>query len=168
MAKKVSKARGDTLPNRKYIVCTWAGAATTVAYEQVSTMMGAREGAGWLISRVTLQPLAAAPMVVFASSSVVNFQLMTGKQTTLLAADDDNVVMAGTFFEGTGAGINRVFPLTLIGPILIASKDLTVAMDAAADTAPLSGSSWLFTIWYNWVNLGAKEWVEIAEAKGIA
>jgi hypothetical protein len=169
MAKK--KNVMDALPNRKYVTVTWAAATTTAVYTQFDTMMGAREGAGWLVSRVDVMFGGAVPPS-FSSLVVTSlrFQVLTGAQTVTLAPDDDEVVATIDYIsQGQTSGLtNVIFPLSWAGPILIASRELTCAMDGSIDIAPWQSVDMLFTIWYQWVKLGSREWVEIAEARGIA
>lgn len=171
MAKK--KAKGgmmDKLPNRKYVTVTWAAASTTAVYTQFDTMMGAREGAGWLVSRIDLQWGGAVPPAGLGVANTIRGQLLTGAQTTTLAPDDDEVVgtIDGEWALSTQGASFVQWPLSWVGPILIASRQLTCVLDASADAAPFQSAPMLFTIWYNWFQLGAREWVEIAEARGIA
>lgn len=169
MAKKRKGGFGvDRLPNRKYVTVAWAAASTTAVYTQFDTMMGAREGAGWLISRVDVGwqgPIGGSIGV----TNCVRFQLLTGAQTAPLAVDDDEVIASidrANTVNTQGAG-QLDWPVTWVGPVLVASRQLSCVMDATADGAPYQTVGMLFTIWYNWVQLGAKEWVEIAEARGI-
>jgi len=167
MAKK---ATGDTLPNRKYVTVTWAAATTTAVYTNVDTMMGARDGEGWLISRISVQPIGLLDGWQVVNSGV-RFQVATEEHAALLAPDDPSVIGTIDILTNllTGGGINQlVFPVTWVGPVLVAARKLTCMMDGSDDAAPLQSEGFLFTIWYNWVKLGAKEWLEIAEAKGIA
>lgn len=168
MAKK--KAMRDVLPNRKYVTVTWAAASTTAVYTQFDTMMGAREGAGWLVTRMDVGCVGPVPALTgVVGDNTARFQLATGAQVATLAADDDEVIATIDLWiaqDTTGAAIT-VLPLTWVGPVLVASRQLTCSMDAEADAAPLQSLGMLFTIWYQWVQLGAKEWVEIAEARGI-
>lgn len=159
----------DKLPNRKYVEVTWAAATTTAVYTQFDTMMGAREGAGWLVSRVDVQYLEVPPEIG-AVVAELRFQLLTGAQTTTLSANDDEVICTidRVIDQSAGGGLTD-WPVSWVGPVLIASRELTCAMDGASNVAPFQASlKMLFTIWYQWVKLGSREWVEIAEARGIA
>lgn len=170
MAKAHSKSIRDTLPNRKYVTVTWAAASTTAVYTQFDTMMGAREGAGWLISRMDVQYGGTVPPNASNVTSSARFQLCTGAQTATLAPDNDEVI-ATIDYEKTlvTSGMQvQIFPLVWAGPVLVASRELTCVMDAGVDVDPWRTQDMLFTIWYQWVKLGAREWVEIAEARGIA
>lgn len=170
MPTKKKGSMMDSLPNRKYVTVTWAAASTTAVYTQFDTMMGAREGAGWLISRVDILFGSAVPPTVNNVSNTARFQLLTGAQTATLAPDDDEVIATIDLALAVQTSGQRAFsmPISWGGPVLVASRELTCAMDASADTAPFQSQDMLFTIWYNWVKLGAREWVEIAEARGIA
>lgn len=170
-AKAAKKSTRDILPNRRYVVVTFAAATTTVAYTSFDTMMGAREGAGWLISRLDImsRDLAGANGWQTAAAGV-RFQLCTGAQTALLNADDDEVIASLDVvctLQTSGCDVT-VFPVTWLGPILVASRQLTCAMQGTDDVAPLQAQDFLFVIWYQWVQLTAREWVEIAEGRGIA
>lgn len=171
MAKRGVKGGGvDRLPNRKYVTVNWAPATTTAVYTQFDTMMGAREGAGWLISRVEVMFGGAVPPVwAMNIINTLRFQLATGAQVATLAPDDDEVIATidlSSGFVSSGSALGA-WPLAWVGPVLVASRQLSCTMDAAADEAPFQSQPMLFTIWYNWVALSAKEWVEIAEARGI-
>lgn len=173
MAKAKASKRGirDALPNRKYVTVTWAAASTTAVVTSFDTMMGAREGAGWLISRMDVMYGSVVPPASTGFLSCTpRFQLLTGSQSATLAPDDDEVI-ATIDLEAranTNGGWVTQYPLTWVGPVLVASRELTCAMDASEDEAPFQSQAMLFTIWYQWVTLGAREWVEIAEARGIA
>lgn len=173
MGKKAKAKMGilDKLPNRKYVIVTFAAATTTAVYTQFSTMMGAREGSGWLVSRMDVTPLGpVGPPPGPGDISSFIFQLATGGQVAPLACDDDEVV-GTTFLQSlmsTSGATMIQWPLTWIGPVLLASRQLTCSMDAQADVTIFQNVSMLFTIWYQWVALGAREWVEIAEARGVA
>lgn len=172
MAKKRSgRSMMDALPNRKYVTVTWDAASTTAVYTQFDTMMGAREGAGWLISRVDLQfGSNVPPDFSGVTSNGVRFQVATGAQTAMLPPDDDEVICSLDLgYGGATSGFHvQQFPISWAGPVLVASRELTCIMDATSNVAPYQNQDMLFTIWYNWVKLGAREWVEIAEARGIA
>lgn len=160
----------DVLPNRRYITVTWAAASTTAVYSQFDTMMGAREGAGWLISRMDVMFGGAVPPTPANNPQAVRFQLATGAQVATLAPGNDEVIATVDrqfHFQTNGFG-SLDWPLTWVGPVLIASRQLTCSMDASADSAPFQSSDMLFTIYFQWVILTAREWVEIAEARGIA
>ena len=170
MAKKEKAGMMDKMPNRKYVVVAWAAAATTAVYTQFDTMMGAREGAGWLISRLDVGFQGPLPPTWDPTSGTARFQLLTGAQVTPLAADDDEVIASldvGKHITTEGA-VNFLWPGSWIGPVLVASRELSCVMDCSADVAPFQSVAMLFTIWYQWVKIGAREWVEIAEARGIA
>lgn len=171
MAKKKQTASfRDRMPNRKYVTVTWAAASTTAVYTQFDTMMGAREGAGWIISRVDVQFKDNPPPLLALTTNTARFQLATGAQTTPLSVDDDEVIAnldLSLVLVTTGAGL-LVWPISWIGPILVASRELTCSMDAKGDAAPFQSVDMLFTIFYQWIAIGAREWVEIAEARGIA
>jgi len=171
MAKAKSKSMRDTLPNRKYVTVDWAAASTTAVYTNFDTMMGAREGAGWLISRLDVTLGGAVPIDLdMAADQSLRFQLLTGAQVAPLQPDDDEVIATiDLSFEVTTSGqILMTWPLTWVGPVLVASRELTCAMISGTNQSPFQSTPMLFTIWYQWVQLGAREWVEIAEARGIA
>jgi len=170
MAKKKTGVNtgSDRLPNRKYVVVSLAAASTTVVYSQFDTMMGAKEGAGWLVSRVDIQPRAMTDGWM-NSMCGSRFQLATGAQTDLLNVDNPAVVATidvQVVLVTSGMPV-IVFPVTWVGPVLIASRQLSCVVDSTDDLVPLQSMDMLFTIWYQWVKLGSREWVEIAEAKGI-
>jgi len=177
MAKR-RKAGGvmDRLPNRKYVRVAFEAATTTAVYTEFDTMMGAREGAGWLISRVDLtyfNSSTLAPLSLPTGIVTIGMQVLTGAQTALLPPDDDEVVcdLKDCYLLATSGGATHVLPASWAGPVLVASRTLSVVIDGSANVSPFqSGSNAvaLVTIWYNWVKLGAREWVEIAEARGIA
>jgi len=170
MAKKGSKS-GDVLPNRKYVTVTWAAASTTAVFTQFDTMMGAREGAGWLISRMDVMFGGALPPSLDpAADQSARFQLCTGAQSATLDPGDDEVIATIDWhFNITTSGMFvQAWPMTWSGPVLVASRELTCVMDASANQSPFQSQAMLFTIWYQWVPIGARQWVEIAEARGIA
>lgn len=175
MAKRKSTSRtlADRLPNRKYVTVTWAAASTTWVGTEVDTMMGVRDKMGWLISRVEVgfKGAAATPPAahVIVADSMPRFQIATGEQTGLLAADDDSVVCTMDLMiaqDTTGAAMQQ-FPLQWFGPIMIASRKLTCMMDAADNVAPWQSRDMLFTIWYQWSPLSTRDYLDIAEGKGI-
>lgn len=171
MAKKrTGGSMMDKLPNRKYVTVTWAAASTTDVYTQFDTMMGARDGAGWLISRIDVGFGHNFPPTHGMNAGSIRFQLLTGAQVATLQPDDDEVIATIDLVAGgiTSGLAYQQWPLTWVGPVLVASRELTCAMDASADISPYQTEAMLFTVWYNWVKLGAREWVEIAEARGIA
>lgn len=157
----------DQMPNRKYVTVEFAAATTTAVYTQFDTMMGAREGAGWLISRVDVQFAGVLPSAVAATTHALRFQLCTGAQVAPLAPDDDEVI-ANIDQSVTAANGLPTMPISWVGPVIVASRQLTCAMVGLPDAAPWRLLPMLFTIWYQWIKLGAREWVEIAEARGIA
>jgi len=158
----------DKMPNRKYVTVDWAAATTTAVYTQFDTMMGAREGAGWLISRVDVGFLGQPPEVG-AVVSEMRFQLLTGAQVAPLDADDDEVIASmDRVIDQSAGGGQYDWPTSWVGPVLVASRELTCAMLGSSNVAPFQALSMLFTIWYQWVKIGSREWVEIAEARGIA
>lgn len=164
MAKKSMK---DVLPNRKYVTVTWAPATTTTVLTVVDTMMGARERSGWLISRVDVQSRGMLDGWA-ASSNGVRFQLATGAQTDLIAKDNNNhicTIDVQTVFATNGMS-QLVFPLTWVGPVLVASNDLTCLMKGTDDAAPLQSHPMIFTIWYRWVTMTDREWIELFNATG--
>lgn len=167
MAKKRARAK-DRLPNRHYEVMTWAAASTTVVVSTFETLMSARDNAGWLISRIDAQPRLVLDGWANTQAGV-SFQLSTGAQTAILNTDDDEVV--GTWGVATALATNGgyvfTFPVSWIGPILVASRQLTCAMQASDDVAPLQASGMVFTIWYNWVQLGDREYLDVIQGKGI-
>ena len=170
MAKKAKGSTMDKLPNRKYVTVTWGAASTTAVYTQFDTMMGAREGAGWLISRMDVMHGGVVPPTPSLIAGRARCQLCTGAQVTTLAPDDDEVIATidiGKAITTSGAAVWHE-PWTWVGPVLVASRELTCVMDASANVAPWQTADMLFTIWYQWVKLGSREWVEIAEARGIA
>ncbi len=167
---KGKKGMMDRLPNRKYVTVTWAAASTTAVYTQWDTMMGAREGAGWLISRMDVMFGGAVPPAHGLIPQSFRFQLCTGAQVATLSPDDDEVVATLDWAGGalTSGYAAWTYPITWVGPVLVASRQLTCVMDGSGDIAPFQSQAMVFTIWYNWMQLGAREWVEIAEARGIA
>lgn len=171
MGKKASgKSMMDKLPNRKYVTCSWAADTTTACFTQFDTMMGAREGAGWLISRVDVGFKGAVPPQWIFNAGSMRFQLCTGAQVTPLVADDDEVIatLDWSVALATSGGQCVVTPTSWRGPVLVASRELSVVMKGSTNVDPFKNLDMLITIWYNWVKLGAREWVEIAEARGIA
>lgn len=170
MAKAKKKGTADLMPNRKYVTVTWAAAATTAVYTQFDTMMGAREGAGWLVSRMDVMFGGAVPPTFAMADGSARFQLLTGAQVGTLAPDDDEVIATIDHMKVvvTSGMSTIIWPMTWVGPVLVASRQLTCAMDCSADVAPYQSQDMLFILWYQWVQLGARDWVEIAEARGIA
>lgn len=166
MAKKSTLM--DKMPNRKYVTVPFAAATTTASYTQFDTMMGAREGAGWLISRVDVSVQGVVPIATAATAQALRFQVCTGAQTAPLAVDDDEVIATIDTMMTATKGYDGTLPLSWVGPVIVASRQLTCSMIGTPDAAPWRLSNMLFTIWYQWVKLGAREWVEIAEARGIA
>lgn len=167
--KKKTRSMTDNLPNRKYVNVGSGGDSSAVAYESFDTMMGAREGAGWLVSRIDIQPRSLPDGIVVGTHSM-KFQVCTGAQDAMLLSDDPEVIgdiflMDGVLTEGARA---IVWPLTWIGPVLVASRQLTCLLQGSDDVVSLQNLAWQFIVWYQWVKLAAREWVEIAEAKGIA
>lgn len=170
MAKKrPTKKPQDVLPNRAYVTVTQAAATTTAVFTEVDTLMGARDGSGWLISRVDIQPKQILDGWLAAVNGV-RFQVCTGQQSALLDVDDDEHILSldlQTIFTTSGVGFFTM-PFTWVGPVLVASKKLTCLIDGTDDGGPLQSMDWIFTLWYRWVKLTAQDWVDIAQLKGIA
>lgn len=167
MAKKRSRQK-DLLPNRHYEVLTFAAATTTVVFDTFETLMSARDNAGWLISRIDVQPRLVLDGWQNTTGGVT-FQLCTGAQTVILPADDDEVVATWgihTVYQVEG-GMVFTFPISWVGPILVAARQLTVAMQGSDDAAPLQSIPMVFSIWYNWVQLADREYLDIIQGKGI-
>ena len=139
MAKAKKKAAGkmaDRLPNRTYIVVSIPAATTTLARSTVDTLMGARERAGWLISRVDVQPKGL--MDGWPTTAMgIRFQVVAGTPTGtfMLAADDPTQVC--TIDVQTAvltSGMNLIqFPISWVGPVLIASKKITFLPSMSRD-----------------------------------
>lgn len=167
--KKTPASIADVLPNRQYVVVTWAAATTTAVYETFQTAMGAREGYGWLISRIDVQPRMPASSAP-GSLTDLAFQVTTGAHTALLDCDDDEVIGTIEISSSyvTSGGTLYLFPWTWVGPVLVAAKQITCLMDGQADGAPWQSKEMLFTIWYQWMELGVNEWLQIAQARGVA
>lgn len=168
MAKKKAARQKDRLPNRHYEVVTFAADTTTAVVSTFQTLMGARDNAGWLISRVDVGPRLTLDGWQ-PTTTGVHFQLATGAQTALLNADDDEVIAAFSIQTvlATQGMSTFAFPVSWLGPILVASRELTCIMQGTDNTAPLQSVAMLFTIWYNWVQLADREYLDIIQGKGI-
>lgn len=169
MAKKTEPRLRDRLPNRAYVVVAWGAATTTAVVTTIQTLMGSQEGLGWLISRFDVQPRSAVPFVEEGPGGMtLKFQVSLGAQAGLLAADDPKVV--GTVDRvsqiETQGGTLHEWPLTWIGPVLVASRELTCGIDGSVNQAPYQSADMLFTIWYQNVKLSDRDWLEIAQAQG--
>lgn len=160
----------DVLPNRAYVVVTFAAATTTVVYTSLSTDMGAQSGNGWLISRFDVQPLGPAPSALAAGSGLgIDFQVATGRRTAMVPKNDTGHVGTATFVNAftTSGHALAVWPLTWVGPVLVANKDITCLMDGSGDASPFQSLAMLFTIWFNWIEMTEREWIELAQASGV-
>lgn len=171
MGKKRGRTTGrslvDQLPNRAYVKVEWAAASTTAVYETVETMMGAMEGAAWLISRIEVIPTVVPAL---PGASILRFQVCTGKQTALLDCGDAKVIgtMDRMYSITTSGATTWDWPAVWVGPVLVASRNLTCLMDASTNVAPWqAGTTMLFTIWYSWVKMTAQKWLEIKQAEGV-
>jgi hypothetical protein len=162
-------APADRMPNRKYVPIDIDSTATNAVHINFDTMMGARQGAGWLISRVEFGFISTPPLMA-GSPQAYAAQLCTGDQDEILDADDDNVIATlSRQINNTGSvGGDFRWPQQWVGPVLVASRKLSCVVDCAADVAPWKSAKMLMTIWYNWVKLSAQDFLDIAEAKGVA
>lgn len=167
--KTTGRNLADQLPNRFYQVVTWGADSTAAVLETADTMMGAREGAAWLISRIDIQPRGILDGLP-AGTAGFYFQVATGEQTALLNADDDEAIMTlgyGNVTAGSAYTDHQVWPISWFGPVLVASRKLSFGMDASDNLAPFQSVDMLFTVWFNWVKMTAQRWIEVQEAKGI-
>lgn len=158
----------DLLPNRAYVVVTLAAATTTAVFTTVQTMMGTQDMAGWLISRIDVSPRILLDGWQGASTGV-RFQVAQGEQAALLPIDDKLVIGTldvNTVFS-TNGGARVGFPLTWVGPILVATRELTCLIDGSDDVAPLQSVAFVFTLWYQWVQMKDREWLEAAQQTGL-
>lgn len=158
----------DFMPNRARIPISVAAATTTVVATTIDTLMGSRERTGWIVSRWDVQPKALLDGWGLANNGM-RFQLCVGEQTTLLDADDEmciGTLDVVTLSNASGTAF-MAFPLTWVGPIMIAHKKLTALIQGSDNIAPLQTLDFIFTVWYNYIEMGAQEWIELIQAKGI-
>lgn len=160
----------DQFPNRKYQVVSFAAATTTFVGATYSTEMGARTKNGWIIERIFVRPRLLED-ALSANHCQLRFMVATGSQTAMLSADDDQVVAMMDYKQSmataVGFGTPAQWPLVWIGPVLIASRQLTFGLQGVTDISPFQTLDMLFTVWYRWMPLEDRDWLEIAEAKGI-
>lgn len=176
MAKKrggtTGRSLADQLPNRAYVTVTWGAAATTAVATPIDTMMGAREGAAWLISRIDVMPKNVLDGWAGTGSGSV-YQLQTGDHSATPAikdVDDDEVVgtiMCQVASVGSAGLYPIMMPMRWIGPVLVASRKLTCVMDNSDNILPFQSTDFVFTIWFNWIKMTAQRWIEVQEAKGV-